>query len=65
MTGVQTCALPILCESIWDEHAAIVDAILLGNADLAEALIRQHGEDAAQNLAELLAQALTLQTGGP
>ncbi len=52
-------------ESIWDEHAAIVDAILLGNADLAEALIRQHGEDAAQNLAELLAQALTLQTGGP
>ena len=50
-------------ESIWDEHAAIVDAISLGDEGLAEALIRQHGEDAAHNLADLLTRALTLQTG--
>ncbi len=50
-------------ESIWDEHAAIVDAISAGNEDLAEALIHQHGEDAARNLAELLTRALTLRTG--
>ena len=52
-------------ESIWDEHAAIVDAISHGDADLAEAQIRQHGEDAAHNLADLLTQALTLQATGP
>ncbi len=46
-------------ESIWDEHAAIADAISCGNEDLAETLIRQHGEDAAHNLANLLASALT------
>lgn len=49
-------------ESIWDEHAAIVNAISLGNEDLAEALIRQHGQDAAHNLADLLTRALTLQS---
>ncbi len=52
-------------ESIWDEHAAIADAISLGNEDLAETLIRQHGEDAARNLADLLTSALSGQTQAP
>ncbi len=52
-------------ESVWDEHAAIADAILQGDEDLAETLIRQHGEDAARNLASLLTSALThLKTQG-
>lgn len=46
-------------ESIWDEHEAIADAIALGDEDLAETLIRQHGEDAARNLASLLTSAQT------
>jgi len=46
-------------ESIWDEHAAIADVVAQGNEDLAETLIRQHGEDAAHNLASLLTRALT------
>ena len=49
-------------ESIWDEHAAIADVIAQGNEDLAEALIRQHGEDAAHNLAARLTSALNTQT---
>ncbi len=46
-------------ESIWDEHAAIADAISHGDEDLAETLIRQHGDDAAHNLASLLTSALS------
>lgn len=45
-------------ESIWDEHEAIARAIAKGDAAKAENLIRQHGEDAACNLARLLTQAL-------
>lgn len=49
-------------ESIWDEHEAIARAIALGDTVKAEILIRQHGEDAGRNLAELLAQALFKKT---
>ena len=45
-------------ESIWDEHEAIALAIAQGEADKAESLIRQHGEDASRNLARLLNRAL-------
>ena len=45
-------------ESIWDEHEAIAEAIAAGNADRAETLIREHGEEAGQNLAKLLSSAL-------
>jgi len=44
-------------ESIWDEHAAIARAIEAGDAEQAESLSRQHGEDASRNLARLLAQS--------
>lgn len=44
--------------SVWDEHQAIARAIAAGQADRAEALMRQHGEQAAQNLGHLLARAL-------
>ncbi len=46
-------------ESIWDEHEAIAAAIGSGDADTAETLIRQHGEDAGRNLAILLTHSLT------
>ena len=45
-------------ESIWDEHEAIAKAIARGDEDQAERLIRQHGEDAGQNLAILLTKAI-------
>jgi len=44
-------------ESIWDEHETIAQAIEAGDAELAESLSRQHGEDASRNLARLLASA--------
>jgi len=47
-------------ESIWDEHAAIAQAIGAGDEKAAEALIRQHGEEASDNLASLLSSALKL-----
>ena len=45
-------------ESIWDEPEAIAKAIARGDEDQAEKLIRQHGEDAGQNLATLLTKAI-------
>lgn len=39
-----------LRESVWDEHAAILDAIRTGDAPMAERLTREHGEVAAKNL---------------
>ena len=45
-------------ESIWDEHEAIAKAIARGDETQAETLIREHGEDAGRNLAQLLTQAL-------
>ena len=50
--------LSTMRESIWDEHETIAKAIARGDANKAETLIRQHGEDAGQNLAHLLTQAL-------
>ena len=50
--------LSTMRESIWDEHEAIANAIAYGDEAKAEALIRQHGEDAGRNLAALLTQAL-------
>jgi DNA-binding GntR family transcriptional regulator len=46
-------------ESIWDEHEAIAAAMARGDEDEADALVRRHGEDAANNLATLLANVLT------
>ena len=51
-------------ESIWDEHEAIAKAIGEGNEHRAEALIRQHAEDAGLNLARLLTQVLNTKTRG-
>jgi len=45
-------------ESIWDEHQAIAQAIAQGDETKAETLIRQHGEDAGRNLADLLTKVL-------
>jgi len=42
--------------SVWDEHAAIVEAIHAGDADRAERLARQHGEAAGRNLAARLTE---------
>jgi DNA-binding GntR family transcriptional regulator len=47
-----------LRESIWDEYEAIAEAIGQGDENAAEALTRQHGEDAGRNLAGLLTRAL-------
>lgn len=44
--------------SIWDEHEAIAQAIAAGQADQAEDLMRRHGQEAGNNLARLLSQAL-------
>lgn len=51
-------------ESIWDEHEAIAKAIGAGDEETAETLIRQHGEDASHNLANLLTSALNRKTHG-
>jgi len=50
--------LSTIRESIWDEHESIAKAIARGDAAKAENLIRQHGEEAGRNLADLLTQAL-------
>ena len=50
--------LSTMRESIWDEHQSIAQAIGAGNENAAEHLIRQHGEDASGNLANLLSSAL-------
>ena len=42
--------------SIWSEHAAIADAVLSGNADLAENLARAHAHNAALQAATELPQ---------
>ena len=38
-------------ETVWDEHAHIVDAVNSGDAVLAEKLARAHGEDAGRAIA--------------
>ena len=54
--------LSTMRESIWDEHETIAKAIGNGDENAAEALTRQHGEDASRNLVSLLTSALTHQT---
>ncbi len=49
--------LSTMRESIWDEHESIAQAIAQGDETQAESLIRQHGEDAGRNLADLMTQA--------
>lgn len=44
--------------TIWDEHEAIARAIAAGQADQAEDLMRRHGQEAGNNLARRLSQAL-------
>ena len=44
--------------SIWDEHEAIARAIAAGQAERAEALMREHGQEAGRNLVHLLSKAL-------
>ncbi len=44
--------------SVWDEHETIARAIAAGQAERAEALMRQHAEQAARNLGRLLSKAL-------
>jgi len=40
--------------AVWNEHEAILDAMLDGNPALADKLARQHAESAAQHLARVL-----------
>jgi DNA-binding GntR family transcriptional regulator len=44
--------------SIWDEHEAIARAIAAGQAERAQTLMREHGQEAGRNLARRLSQAL-------
>ena len=45
-------------EALWDEHAAIADAIARGDADGAASLIDHHGRRASENLLAKLADVL-------
>lgn len=45
-------------EAVWDEHAAIAEAIAAGDADGAARLIEEHGRQASDNLGERLATVL-------
>jgi DNA-binding GntR family transcriptional regulator len=45
-------------EALWDEHAAIADAIARGDADDAARLIDHHGRRASENLLARLADVL-------
>jgi DNA-binding GntR family transcriptional regulator len=43
-------------QAIWDEHAAILDAVMRGRAAMAERLARRHAEAAAANLLRAIEQ---------
>jgi len=43
-------------DSIWDEHQAILDAVIQGNTSEAERLARAHGETAAHRVEQILSQ---------
>lgn len=49
----------ILREPVWDEHAAIADAVARGDGAEAEALMRRHGEQASAHLTGQLAPLQT------
>jgi DNA-binding GntR family transcriptional regulator len=42
-------------DAIWDEHAAILDAVIAGDADAAARLAQHHAASAAANLREAMA----------
>jgi DNA-binding GntR family transcriptional regulator len=44
-------------DSIWDEHQAILDALIKGDAQAAETAARHHADQALANLLPLLAGA--------
>ena len=48
-------------EAIWDEHAAIAQAIGRGDADLAQRLTEQHVQRAGQHLCHCLDEVLSAQ----
>ncbi|QRX82268.1 GntR family transcriptional regulator [Glaciimonas sp. PAMC28666] len=41
-------------DRVWDEHQAILDAVIMGNSTQAESLARRHAESAAEHLASVL-----------
>lgn len=49
--------------SVWDEHAAILDAVMRGDPALAEARAQHHADGAAANFAALMGDQFT-QSGG-
>jgi DNA-binding GntR family transcriptional regulator len=46
-------------DSVWDEHAAILQAVMQGDADLAEKRARRHADGAAASFIALAAQPTT------
>lgn len=49
--------------TVWDEHAAIADAIAAGDAERAARLIDDHSQNASTDLASRLSQVLTQRQG--
>jgi DNA-binding GntR family transcriptional regulator len=49
-------------DRVWDEHAAILAAVIAGDATEAERLSRAHAQVSASALAAALANSATLQT---
>ena len=54
----------LLGEALWDEHAAIADAIAGGDGERAAALIDQHARRASDNLRTRLADVLATSVKG-
>jgi DNA-binding GntR family transcriptional regulator len=48
-------------EAVWDEHEAIADSIVSGNARKAEKLMTDHAHGASDNIVMALSRALTTQ----
>ena len=51
-------------DSVWDEHQAILDAVIAGDADKAEAAARDHAANALANLIPLLETGAASPEGG-
>ena len=51
-------------ETIWDEHAAIAEAIAAGDAKLAVRLVEHHGRQASENLRARLSDVLNTSVKG-
>jgi DNA-binding GntR family transcriptional regulator len=49
--------------AVWDEHAAIAEAIAAGQAERAAALIEQHSQQASRDLSERLTRVLQRTSG--